>query len=1365
MMVKQDRLSIIDAIEKASEAELQELSRISQALKNLPPYQGGSKAPANDPDKPDQDGSGMVISKRLRQRSAAPGQQTQDSLSQGKSQRIQKSPDIEDYKGRKGVSTGSEDNDMPSEEPNSSYDKNNLGRKKPASQQRPQDLAYSPEINSYKNTDLSEGIRTYADVMSVQGIPLSSQPGLKPSRKPRVIQARKAEASNDNHISPGRDASGRFVSRDKAEEANKTRQQKLSQKEQEKLQAGFFSRLGSMLSGGGKGDSHVDAEGAELVGGAAVGGPIWTLGKGVFDLGKSVSDNVVSLQQWMNDRQEGKELAAPSPAKVHPPVIAQPPAPPEMGEKSSLLTFNKAKADKGIEATNQQTKVIAANDERIIDELEGIRLAIKRQRDGADGGGLLSKLLGDRFGRKGRRGKAAKAGRNSRRRAGGSADVSLPEKKGGKTQKPGRKPEVKAKSPRAGVAGRLKALFTSPAALKTAGTVAAGGALTTAGAKVATEAATKAAATPAVAKTTAAAAKAATAPTAAKVTTPLAEEAGQTLAQKGVAETGEKLGAKGALKAGGKLGAKAVLKAIPILGTALSVGWDAYDGINDDEGQRATFNTGEGEDVSNRQKSAYTMANVVNMGGLVSGGAGLLASGARMIGMDKVADSLTFDTGSIAKGLDSGMAAVGDAIAKVKSSYEDKGDQIAAAVSDGTEKTVTAINRLGSQVQGGEWGHDNVGAAGQSVSDYNAVQANNISPDLNVGGKNAGVRSFRNNNFGNLNYVGQEGARLEDPNGKGEARFAKFNTPEEGFRALAQQLTLYSNGQSKATGGRKLNSVEDIIKVYAPESENNTQKYISSLSEKIGVAPGQQLDMTNPEVMTQMIRGIATIEGGNPQVTDQFIKDSIGNHEAGKWVGGKFSDESLKVVNEERAKKGLAPVAQNSLYSTGAKAITQPGQAQAITPSPVSAPGTPAITAPAAPAITAPAAALAGSQIKTGVDKAVQEQATDNGIKGLAKNRPDAGLTTPKTEHASAERVREERNKAEAAKNVSATPGASGVWDATKSAVSAGAGAVMDASRELDGALQEKLTQYNVRGMAKNRPSAELTLPAGISLPSSLAQAALPPSEIARRSRASSTNPKPNPNPKPKPEPDTGAPETSAAAAAMQAAGVTYGAESSIQDSAVASGEGQAITAASTSRAAPEDSMFDKALGGAVDGLKAVGSSILPAMSDTINQTVSGFSGNQLIGDVMDAAGLADPTIQRAIAPITSKAGTWLDNGMDQVKDMSTSLLTGPASVTTPAMTQQQSSLAIPASMPVVHDLAASGVRPALSSDAANHDLDILKELKNLGVTLEQLLGVSKQKGDAQPERVVHSAQPAPRKAASFSVGDDKALTELLRDE
>lgn len=58
-----------------------------------------------------------------------------------------------------------------------------------------------------------------------------------------------------------------------------------------------------MLKGSSEKDSKLNADGAELVGGAAVGGPVWMLGRGMFDLGKSVSDNVVSLQQWVSDKR------------------------------------------------------------------------------------------------------------------------------------------------------------------------------------------------------------------------------------------------------------------------------------------------------------------------------------------------------------------------------------------------------------------------------------------------------------------------------------------------------------------------------------------------------------------------------------------------------------------------------------------------------------------------------------------------------------------------------------------------------------------------------------------------------------------------------------------------------------------------------------------------------------------------------------------------------------------------------------------------------------------------------------------------------------------------------------------------------
>ncbi|MDM2912967.1 hypothetical protein [Citrobacter sp. Cpo035] len=1263
MMVKKDRLSIIDAIEKASEAELGELAKISHALQNL--------APANErgPVDGESNGSTLVVSRRLKQRTNVPGPKNsrppQAEKADTKSPQTAKKEQKRTYERDFNENSESGGGKVRIERTKKAINGANEGRER----------------------------RTYADVLTANGHKLTRERGPKPSSERRHQQARETRPSEESNNSPNRDASGRFVSRDKAEETSRVRQQKLGLKEQEKLQGGFFNRLGSMLKGSSEKDSKLNADGAELVGGAAVGGPVWMLGRGMFDLGKSVSDNVVSLQQWVSDKKEGKELSEPTPAKKYPDVVTQPLPPPKMGSKSSAETFSKGAQEKGIQATQEQTQVIAANDERIIEGLDEIREEIKRSGKGAAGGGLGG-WFGERFGRKGRRGRLGHIGRG---------DASLPEKA-----------RKKVRKPRNGSLGKLKAVMTSANVLKGASGVAAGGALVATGAKVATDVVAKpaaekvttkaveAAAKPASEKVATKAVEAATKPVAAKVVAPIAEEAGEAAAK------------TGALKAGGKLGAKTALKAIPLLGTALSIGWDAYDGATDEEGQRAAFNVADGKEVSARQKTAFTAANVLNMGGLVSGGAGLLASGARMFGMDSVADALTFDTESIAKGLDSGMATVGDAISKVTSSYEDKGNEITKAVSDGTDKTVNAINQLGTPLQGGEWGKDNVGSAGKSVSDYASVQANDIGADLNIGGKNAKVRSFRNNNFGNLNYVGQEGARLEDPNSKGEARFAKFNTPEEGFRALANQLTLYSNGKSKATGGKKLNTVEDIIKVYAPESENSTKDYISSLSKKMGVEPGQQLDMTNPEVMTQLMRGIATIEGGNPQVTDQFIKDSIGTHENGKWVGGKFSNESLKVVNEARASKGLAPVAENSLYSTGSKVITTAPKG-VVSPSPDPAP----IATPAAVA-----------DVPAKVDKVVQEQLNEHGVRGMTKNRPEEGVSQPK----SAIKSSEEAAKAIAEK---ASSGSASIWDKTKSAAATGASAVIAAPGKLDAALQEKMTEYNVRGMAKNRPSAGLSLPAGATMPSSLEVAALPAAEISRRGRDAANRQ------------NTQA-TTIVSASGRPAAGAAPGATSGIPR----------VTARDA--AVPEESMFEKAMGGAVDGLKAVGASILPAVSDTLNQTISGFSGNQIVGDALNAAGMSDPTIQRAIAPVTDKVGTWLDSGMSSLTDASTSLLTKDQTAQPAFVPQQSSSLSIPKSMPTVQDLASSGIRPSLSTDTANHDVDILKELRGMGSTLEQLLGVSKQK-DGAPEKVVHTAQPAPRRAASFSIRD-AALDGLLKD-
>lgn len=131
-------------------------------------------------------------------------------------------------------------------------------------------------------------------------------------------------------------------------------------------------------------------------------------------------------------------------------------------------------------------------------------------------------------------------------------------------------------------------------------------------------------------------------------------------------------------------------------------------------------------------------------------------------------------------------------------------------------------------------------------------------------------RGIRNNNPGNLNYVGQNGAALEN---HATPRFARFNSAFEGFSALGKQIKAYYNGTSKAAGYQKLQSVEAIISRFAPASENNTQGYIDKLSKMLGVGRGDSLNIHDPQVLATLMNGITQIENGkNPYAPEMVLK-------------------------------------------------------------------------------------------------------------------------------------------------------------------------------------------------------------------------------------------------------------------------------------------------------------------------------------------------------------------------------------------------------------------------------------------------------------------------------------------------------------
>lgn len=117
------------------------------------------------------------------------------------------------------------------------------------------------------------------------------------------------------------------------------------------------------------------------------------------------------------------------------------------------------------------------------------------------------------------------------------------------------------------------------------------------------------------------------------------------------------------------------------------------------------------------------------------------------------------------------------------------------------------------------------------------------------------VRGIRNNNPGNLNYVGQAGAHKEPgPHG----RFAVFATPEAGLMALRGQLLRYNQRDG-------LDTVKEIISKWAPPTENDTASYIEGVSHALGVTPDQKLGPFTPQLVAGLMRAIILMENGkNP---------------------------------------------------------------------------------------------------------------------------------------------------------------------------------------------------------------------------------------------------------------------------------------------------------------------------------------------------------------------------------------------------------------------------------------------------------------------------------------------------------------------
>lgn len=139
------------------------------------------------------------------------------------------------------------------------------------------------------------------------------------------------------------------------------------------------------------------------------------------------------------------------------------------------------------------------------------------------------------------------------------------------------------------------------------------------------------------------------------------------------------------------------------------------------------------------------------------------------------------------------------------------------------------------------------------------------------------TRGVRNNNPGNIDYnprnrwIGQLA-----PHPGIEKRFARFDTPENGIRALAKLILAYRGKDGMPNvGASGIDTVREIINRWAPGTENDTESYIRATAASLKVASDAPLDVHSLPVLVGLVTAIIRHENGGVPYSTQLIEAGV----------------------------------------------------------------------------------------------------------------------------------------------------------------------------------------------------------------------------------------------------------------------------------------------------------------------------------------------------------------------------------------------------------------------------------------------------------------------------------------------------------
>lgn len=132
------------------------------------------------------------------------------------------------------------------------------------------------------------------------------------------------------------------------------------------------------------------------------------------------------------------------------------------------------------------------------------------------------------------------------------------------------------------------------------------------------------------------------------------------------------------------------------------------------------------------------------------------------------------------------------------------------------------------------------------------------------------TRGVRNRNPGNIDYnpanqwQGQLGLEVGVP----RPRFVRFDTPENGIRALGRVLLTYQRKHG-------LKTVKAIISRWAPSIENDTAAYVRAVEANTGTRPDAEIDLSMPSLMAGFVKAIIHHENAGYAYPDAVLAEGV----------------------------------------------------------------------------------------------------------------------------------------------------------------------------------------------------------------------------------------------------------------------------------------------------------------------------------------------------------------------------------------------------------------------------------------------------------------------------------------------------------